>query len=185
MRRSFRRKKPQKKIKQFRANERIFARTLVVIGENGEKLGELSKEQALAQARERGLDLVEVSPKAQPPIAKIMDYGSFRYQQEKKEKKNKAKQKSTELKTVKTSSKISEHDMEVRVKQTIKFLTAGHKVRIELQMKGREHQHPNMAREAVENIINKVSQQLPDKEIKKEQDIKRAGSKFSTIIYSA
>jgi len=184
MRRSFRGKKQRSKpTKEFRANEKILARELMIIGESGEGLGLMTKEKALEEAKNKGLDLVEVSPKAQPPIAKFMDYGSFKYQREKMEKKAKAKQKSSETKTVKVSNRISQHDLDVRVDRAIKFLDNNDKVKIELQLRGREHQHVDLAKENVQKVITEIRSKLEEgKELKSEQEIKKVGSRLSTIV---
>lgn len=182
MRKSYRGKKPQKPTtKEFRTNEKIFSPELMVIDEEGTQLGLMSKEEALEKARERGLDLVEVSPKAQPPIAKFMDYGSYKYQKEKMEKKAKAKQKTVETKTVKTSARIGKHDQEFRINQAVKFLEGGDKVKIELQLRGREHRHIDLAKENIGEIIKAIEEKI-ESPLKTEQEIKQQGSKISTII---
>jgi len=183
MRRSFRGKKnkPQS-TKELKFNEKIFSRELSVIDDEGNHLGVMSKNEALELTRSKDLDLVEVSPKVEPPICKIMDYGSYKYQKEKQERKQKAKQKTTEVKTVKVSSRISEHDVDFRVDKMIKFLTEGNKVRIELQLRGREHQHVDIAKESINKAINKVKERLDGKELKMEQAISKQGSKMSAII---
>ena len=168
----------QKPIKEFLTNEKIISPVLMIIDDTGKSLGELSKEEALAMAKEKNLDLVEVSPKAQPPIAKFMDYGSFKYKKEKQERKAKAKNKISGTKTVKTSSRISDHDQQVRVDKAVKFLLGDDKVRIELQLRGREHQHVDLAKSSIEKI--KIG--LDGKEVKLEQTIAKQGSKISAII---
>lgn len=185
MRRSFR---GRKKIttttnnKILRANEKIFARRLTLIDENGANLGEMSKEEALRQAAEADLDLVEVSPKANPPICRLMNYGSYKYQQEKKEKKQKAQNKGGEVKTIKISLRISQHDKKIRAKRALKFLGENDKVRIEMQLRGRENQHADLAKENIKNMIGEINSQIAEKEIKIEQDVKKQGNKLSAII---
>ena len=161
MRRSFRGKKnkPQS-TKDLRANEKIFALEVSVIDEQGQHLGAMSKNEAIDLARSKDLDLVEVSPKVEPPICKIMDYGSYKYQKEKAERKQKSKQKSTEVKTVKVSSRISDHDLDLRADRAVKFLSEGNKVRIELQLRGREHQHVDIAKESINSMIEKAKEFL-------------------------
>ncbi|HNZ72982.1 MAG TPA: translation initiation factor IF-3 [bacterium] len=185
MRRSFRgRKKTTAAVnaKMLRANEKIFARRLMLIDENGNNLGEMSKEEALRRATEADLDLVEVSPKANPPICRLMNYGSYKYQQEKKEKKQKAQNKGGEVKTVKMSFRISQHDKEIRAKRVLKFLGENNKVRIEMQLRGRENQHTDLAKENIKNMIDEINNQLINKEIKIEQEIKKQGNKLSAVI---
>jgi len=182
MRRSFRGKAPQQQSKDFRVNEKIFAHELMVIDENGTPLGAMDKFKALQEASSRGYDLVEVSPKAVPPIAKFMDYGSFKYQKEKQERKQKSKTKTIEVKTIKVSSRIGQHDMEIRASQAVKFLTDGDKVRIELLLKGREHQHIDIAKENIQKMIDAITIELADKQLKIEQGVIKIGSKISAII---
>ena len=184
MRRSFRGKKNKttSTTKSLRANEKITTDKVAVIDETGQNLGEMKTPDAIELASSRGLDLVEVSPKVQPPICKIMDYGSFKYQKEKQERKQKAKQKSAELKTVKLSTRIGDHDLQLRVDRTVKFLNEGNKVRIELQLRGREHQHVDLAKESIQKMINQTKEKLEDKEIKIEQPINKQGSKLSAIV---
>lgn len=168
--------------KDFKINEKIFSHELMIIDETGQQLGLMDKFKALQEARDRGYDLVEVSPKSVPPIAKFMDYGSFKYQKEKQERKQKSKTKTVELKTVKVSSRISQHDIDVRANQAAKFLEDGDKVRIELLLKGREHQHINIAKESIAKIVEAISTRLEGKELKMEQEIIKLGSKISAII---
>jgi translation initiation factor IF-3 len=184
MRRSFRGKKNQNtsSAKNLRANEKIFVSKVNVIDETGQNLGTLDTKEAIEIAASRGLDLVEVSPKVEPPICKIMDYGSFKYQKEKQERKAKAKQKSTELKTVKLSTRIGDHDLDLRVNRTVKFLSEGHKVRIELQLRGREHQHVDLAKDSIRKMIDRSREKLEDKELKTEQPVSKQGSKLSAIV---
>ena len=185
MRKSFRgyNQKTNNNQKEYRVNEQILASQLIVIDENGTNLGIISKEDALEEARNRDLDLVEVSPKSNPPIAKFIDYGSFKYQKEKQERKNKAKQKNAEIKTIKLSLRIGEHDLEIRTNQVIKFLNNGDKVKIELQLKGRENQHLNLAKESIEKIIEKIKEKLgPEKILKTEGEIAYVGGKLSINI---
>lgn len=184
MRKSFRgnKQKPEGP-KEFRVNEKITAPELVVIDENGVSLGTISKEDALEEAKNRELDLVEVSPKANPPIAKFIDYGSFKYQKEKQERKNKAKQKATEIKTIKLSLRIGDHDLEVRANQGVKFLEDGDKVKIELQLRGRENQHADLAKEGIQKMVDKIREKLgPEKTLKKEGEITRMGGRLSLNI---
>jgi translation initiation factor IF-3 len=185
MRRSYRGRPQQPKTveKEFRINEKILVTELMVIDDEGKSLGLLSKEAAIAAAQERGLDLVEVSPKAVPPIAKFLDYGSYRYQQAKAQRKAKAKAKTVEIKTVKISNRISQHDRDVRIDRSLKFLGDGDKVKIELQLRGREHQHADLAKETLQKVVESIKEQF-EKPIKIEQPVTQQGSRISTIISS-
>ena len=187
MRRSFRgNNKSQIGAKEFRVNEKISSPELMIIDEDGENLGVMPKEKALLEARGRDLDLIEVSPKANPPIAKFMDYGSYKYQKEKQERKQKSKTKTIEVKTVKLSLRIGEHDLEVRAHQAVNFIVDGDKVKIELQLRGRENQHADLAQETIKKVTDKIAERLKEhkKELKVEQPIVKQGTRLSTILYS-
>lgn len=174
------RKKPQQDLKKkYWANERIRSPQLFVIDENGVQLGEMSTPDALQAARDRGLDLVEVSPQARPPVAKIIDYGQFKYQQDKQEHKQKVKQKKTETKVVRLSVRISQHDLETRLKQAHKFLENGDKIKAELMLRGREMQHQDLARETLGKFIESIKAQLP---VAIEQNITKQGRTFSVVL---
>ena len=166
----------------FPVNERIRFPEVRLIDENNEMLGVMPTYKALALAKERGFDLVAVSPKAQPPVAKLLNYGSFKYQQEKALKKQKVQQKKTDIKEIRLSPRIGQHDLAVRIKQAEKFLSKGDKVVIEVFLKGRERQHPELAKEIIDNYIKGVSAIMA---IKTEQEIKRQGNKFTAIIGAA
>jgi translation initiation factor IF-3 len=183
VRKSYRGRKPKPNlIKEFRINEKIFAPELMIVDEDGENLGLMSRQKAIEEAGTRDLDLVEVSPKAEPPIGKFMDYGSFKYQREKLERKAKAKQKDAEIKTIKISNRIGDHDRELRVNQGVKFLNGGDKVKIELQLRGREKKYGDLAEENIRKTIDEISKKLKDKNLKIEQEIKQQGGRFTTII---
>ena len=120
----------------------------------GEQLGVVPIAEAIKQAEDSGLDLVEVSPTARPPVCRIMDYGKYKYLQKKKA----TEHKHTEvlLKELKLGYKTDEHDVNVRVTRAVEFLTAGHKVKLTLKMVGRENAHANLARVALEDFVAKV-----------------------------
>ena len=121
--------------KRFFKNEQIRAKQLLVINEQGKRLGEMSKEEALAKAKEQNKDLVLISFQTNPPISKIIDFGKFLYQQKKKSKKQKAK----ELKKIRISFNISDHDLETKKKQIREFLFKKHHVRLCMILRGREN----------------------------------------------
>jgi len=151
MRRKFRFPKvdKSKNEKQFSSNEKIRAEKVFLINEEGENVGVMETYKALELAQEAGLDLVEVNPKAEIPVAKILDLGQFKYEQEKKKHKQKVLQKKVETKNVRLTFRISKHDFDVRVEQTAKFLLKGNKVKIDLSLRGREKQHFEKAREII------------------------------------
>ncbi|HET7371413.1 MAG TPA: translation initiation factor IF-3 [Gammaproteobacteria bacterium] len=145
--------------KQFvRINERIRAREVRVIDEKGEQLGILPPFEALKIARERGLDLVEVSPTAVPPVCRIQDYGKFLYEKEKSDRAARKRQKIITVKEVKFSVTIDNHDYETRRNQAIRFLQEGDKVKASLRFKGRQMAH----RELGYAIINRLIQDIGD-----------------------
>ncbi len=177
----FRHKQAQKRAKKeiYPINEKIRASEVRVIDENGEMMGVLPTPKAIAIAKEKGLDLVAVSPKAEPPVAKFLNYGNFKYQQEKATKKQKTQQKKTEVKEIRLSPRIGKHDLDFRLNQAEKFLKKGDKVMIEVFLKGRERRHPELAKETIKNFIKSLQELI---KIKIEQEIKKQGNKFSAII---
>lgn len=176
----FRHKQVKQQPKEiFPVNEKIRVPEVQVIDENGQLLGVIPTNKAIIMAKQRDLDLVEVSPKAQPPVAKFLDYGSFKYQKEKSFKKQKAQQKKSDLKEIRISPRIGKHDLEIRLKQAEKFLKRGDKVNIEAFLKGRERQHPELAKNIIDDFIKLLNQAI---EIKIEQEPKKQGNKFIAII---
>ncbi len=141
-----------------RINDRIRAREIRVIDENGEQMGILPPFEALRIARERGLDLVEVSPNAVPPVCRIQDYGRFLYEKEKSERAARKKQKVITIKEVKFSVTVDEHDYQTKKNQAVRFLNEGDKVKASLRFRGRQMAH----RELGYNIINRLIQDIGD-----------------------
>lgn len=164
--------------KEFRKNDDIRISEVFLIDEAGEKRGVMSTDDAQALAEQAGLDLVEVAPNARPPVAKIMDYGKLRYEEERQQRKGKGKaKKAGELKGIRLTVKIGDHDMMTRVKSGQKFLDQGHKLKIELQLRGREKAHPERAGQVIERYI-----ELLEREVNIEQPVKRQGGRFSSIV---
>lgn len=143
---------------QLNINQEISARELRVIGAQGENLGVLSLRDALAKAREAGLDLIEISPSAVPPVAKIADYGKFEYERRKKEKAVKAKAKVSETKEVQIKVGTGEHDMQLKAKKAAEWLAEGHRVRAELFLKGR---YKGMDEAFLKERLEKFLQRIP------------------------
>jgi len=140
--------------KQFiRINDRIRAREIRVIDENGEQLGILPPFEALKIARERGLDLVEVSPNAVPPVCRIQDYGRFLYEKDKSDRAAKKKQKVITVKEVKFSVTVDEHDYQTKKNQAVRFLTEGDKVKASLRFRGRQMAHRELGYAIVNRLI--------------------------------
>jgi translation initiation factor IF-3 len=142
----------------IRINDRIRAREIRVIDENGEQIGILAPFEALKMARERGLDLVEVSPNAVPPVCRIQDYGRFLYEKEKSERAARKKQKVIVIKEVKFSVTVDEHDYQTKKNQAVRFLNEGDKVKASLRFRGRQMAH----RELGYKIINRLIQDIGD-----------------------
>jgi translation initiation factor IF-3 len=142
----------------IRINDRIRAREIRVIDENGEQLGILAPFEALKIARERGLDLVEVSPTAVPPVCRIQDYGRYLYEKEKSERAARKKQKVITIKEVKFSVTVDEHDYQTKKNQAVKFLQGGDKVKASLRFRGRQMAHRDLGY----NIINRLIQDIGD-----------------------
>lgn len=137
-----------------------------VITADGEFLGILSKEKAFKEAKKRDLDLVEISPNANPPVCKIIDHGKYKYRQQKKEQKQSQKSHQPELKTLKLSFSISEHDMEIRAKNAKKFLSRGDRVRVVLPLRGRENALKDTAKEKMRDFVEMIKKEV-DTEVEK------------------
>ena len=138
--------------KEMLINEQIEAKEIRVIGADGEQLGIMSTEQALRMAYNDGLDLVIMTGNATPPVCKIMNFGKFRFEREKKEKEAKKKQQVVELKEIQLSCRIENHDFETKLKHAHKFLSGGNKVRVVLRFKGREMSHQDLGVEIMERF---------------------------------
>ena len=142
-----------------------------VVTGDGEYIGVLNKEDALKEAKKRNLDLVEISPNANPPVCKIIDHGKYKYKQQKKEQKKSKKSHQPELKTLKLSFSISTHDMEIRAKNAKKFLERGDRVRVVLPLRGRENALKGKAKEKMREFVEIVKNQ--DVDVTIEKDIKK------------
>ena len=140
----------------IRINDRIRAREIRVIDENGEQLGILQPFEALRIARERGLDLVEVSPNAVPPVCRIQDYGRFLYEKEKSERAARKRQKVITVKEVKFSVTVDEHDYQTKKNQAVRFLTEGDKVKASLRFRGRQMAHRDLGYKIINRLIQDI-----------------------------
>ena len=138
--------------KEMLINEQIDAKEIRVIGADGEQLGIMSTDQALRMAYNDGLDLVMMAGNSNPPVCKIMNFGKFRFEREKKEKEAKKKQQTVELKEIQLSCRIENHDFETKLKHAHKFLSGGNKVRVVLRFKGREMSHQDLGVEIMEKF---------------------------------
>jgi translation initiation factor IF-3 len=139
-------------------NERIRDKEVRLIDEDGSQLGIIATREALQTAREKGLDLFLVQPDANPPVARIMDYGRFKFENEKKQRENKKKHHIVDVKEIKMRYKIEEHDYRVKVRSGQKFLTDGDKIKVLIMLRGREMQHKGLALE----LMNKFSNELKE-----------------------
>lgn len=178
MRITHRRKKPQPK-KIYFYNEGITAPEVLVLGADNANIGVKPTAEAVRLARAQGLDLVQINPKTAPPVAKIIDYGQFRYQQEKEARLAKAHQHVVEIKGVRLSLRIGKHDLEIRKNQTLKFLNDGNKVKIEIILRGREFQYLPRAFELIKNFIAEVQPLVP---VRVEQPVEKSANKVTAII---
>ncbi len=151
-----------------------------MIDDNGTQLGEMSTAEALALAQEQVLDLVEVSPKAIPPVCRIMDYGKHLYQQSKQIRVAKAKQKKVEIKGVRIGLRTDSHDLDFKKTQSEKFLKQGDKVKIDIVLKGREKAHQDLARQNLQNFVTSITAPY-----KIEDPIKRFPGGFNVTIAPA
>ena len=138
--------------REIRVNERIRAREVRLIDENGEMIGVMPPQRALDIARERNLDLVEVSPNANPPVCKLMDYGRYKYEQAKKENEARKHQKTVTLKEIRLSPRTDEHDVDVKTRKIQEFLAEGDRVRVSVKFRGAEMRHPDIGRKLLDGI---------------------------------
>ncbi len=141
-----------------RSNNRINSPEVQVIASNGENLGILSTNKAIAMAKDEGLDLIEIAPNANPPVCKIIDMGKFKYDAQKKANKAKKKQKIVSLKEIKLRPVTGTHDYDFKVKNAKKFIIKGDKVKFTIRFKGRELQHSHLGNE----LMNKIKEDMKD-----------------------
>ncbi|HOA47764.1 MAG TPA: translation initiation factor IF-3 [Candidatus Pacearchaeota archaeon] len=160
-------------------NNQIRAPKVRLISEKGENLGIISREEALQYAKERNLDLIQITSNVPIPVCRVMDIGKYLYQQKKKEKEQRKKQKSGKIKGIRISPRIAEHDLETKVKSVSKFLLKGYKIRIEVFLKGREKGMRDFAKQKLEYFLQKLEKEV---EIKKESDIKKTPRGMEIII---
>lgn len=163
-----------------RLNHDIRAPQLRVIDQDGKQLGILSRLEALQAAVDHGLDLVEISPDADPPVAKIVDWGKYNYQRTKQLQKNKRNAKSLDIKQMRFGLKISEHDLGVKLKKVIDFLEAGHKVKITIFYRGRELAHKDIGFKLAEKVISDFGDNIVV-----EQTPQFAGKQLNFVIRSS
>jgi translation initiation factor IF-3 len=160
-----------------RINEEISARTILLIGDDGHKYGEIGTDDARALAEEKGFDLVEVSPDNKPPVVKLMDYGKYKYEQQKKAAEARKKQKVIEIKEIKMRPTIDDHDYDVKMRAMKRFFDDGDKVKVTLRFRGREMAHQHLGME----LLNRVQK---DTEVfaKLEQYPKMEGRQMMMVL---
>jgi translation initiation factor IF-3 len=165
-------------LRRIPINNQIRASQVRLVDETGKQLGVVSLQEALNAARERSLDLIQVTEKVEPPVCKIGDFGKYLYQEEKKERKM-HKNRGGELKAIRLTYNISDHDMATRAQLAEKFLKKGDKVRIDLPLRGREKGMGDFAKEKIKKFMEKLQQLV---EIKMEREIAREPRGFTAII---
>ncbi|WP_044640848.1 translation initiation factor IF-3 [Risungbinella massiliensis] len=139
-------------------NEAIRAREVRLIGEDGEQLGITPLREALSKAQEANLDLVNIAPQAKPPVCKIMDYGKYRYEQSKREKEARKNQKIVQIKEVRLSPSIEENDVQTKLRNVVKFLNQGDKVKLSIRFRGREITHQEIGRRVLDRMAQEVKE---------------------------
>lgn len=164
-------------VKRLRINLQIRAGKVRLIGEQGEQLGVVPLSQALQIAREHELDLVEVAPTASPPVCKIIDYGKYKYEQAKKERKAKKSQKVGLLREVRLRPKIEDHDLQGKIKITRKLLGEGNKVKVRVRFRGRERVYPEMGMK----VLQKLTESLKDVAIVSNWSSGEVGNMFAVL----
>ncbi|MEL7258297.1 MAG: translation initiation factor IF-3 [Pseudomonadota bacterium] len=139
-----------------RINDRIRSSEIRLIGADGENVGVVTPERAMEMAEDAGLDLVEISPNAEPPVCKIMDYGKYKYEQQKRESEARKKQKVIEVKEVKFRPNTDTHDYDVKMRNVFRFLENGDKVKVTLRFRGREMAHQDLGRDLLERVAEDI-----------------------------
>lgn len=171
--------KPEVQKIKIRYNEGIRVPMVRVIDENGDHVGTMRTDEAQELAAQRGLDLIEINPNAEPPVVKITEYGQFKYQKDKEERLQKKKQKETEVKGVRLSLRIGEHDREMRMNQAKGFLEDGNKVKVEIILRGRERQFVAGAFQVMDKFINDLRLVQP---IRVEQPVTKQENKVTALL---
>ena len=163
--------------KELRINEQIRAREVRVVSDANEQLGIMSISEAIGLAETKGLDLVEVAPSGKPPVCRVMNYGKYRYEQQKRDKEAKKKQKVFQVKEVKLRPNIEDHDFYVKLKKAQRFLGDGNKVKVTIMFRGREMAHPELGR----NVLERVLRELGDAVVR-EKPPKLEGRNMTMVI---
>ncbi|WP_283128406.1 translation initiation factor IF-3 [Allofournierella massiliensis] len=154
--------------KELEINEGIRDKEIRLIGADGSQLGVMSSCEALRMAEEQNLDLVKIAPQAVPPVCKILDYGKYRFEQQKREKEAKKNQKVVEIKEIRLSLNIDTNDFNTKVNQAAKFIKAGHKIKVSIRFRGREMAHTNLGLEVEKRFAEALPDAVVDKQPKLE-----------------
>jgi translation initiation factor IF-3 len=156
---NYRRKRtlPKDKTPKYSVNEQIGGVELRVLDGEGQMMGIFTRSQVLEMAQEKEMDVIEINPKANPPVVKLMDYNKFKYQVAKSQASK--QKKADEVKTIRMSVRISIHDMQVQARKIDQFLSKGMKVRVQVQMRGREKQHPEVAEETMNTLLGIITEE--------------------------
>ncbi|PIR47352.1 translation initiation factor IF-3 [Candidatus Uhrbacteria bacterium CG10_big_fil_rev_8_21_14_0_10_50_16] len=168
-------------VPEYQANEQIQADQLFLISDQGEQIGLIDRSEAQRLAEEREVDLVIVSPKANPPVARLMNYGQFRYQKEKEARKQKAQSKQTEVKAVRLTARIGQHDLDVRMKRALEFLKRGDKLKLEMVLRGREKAYVDRGKEIMEQFIAQITS-VHLLELQTIQEFKNTNGRLTIIV---
>lgn len=171
----------RKELPTFRSNAQIRVPEVFLIDESNEAIGVMTTEAAIKLAQDAELDLVEVNPKANPPVVKIVNLGQLKYEKEKQAHKQKMQQKKVETKNIRLTFKMSPHDMDMRLSQAEKFLAKDDKVKVELILRGRERQYPQKAAEIVRGFFARL-QAFPELHVEAEQPLTNQGGRFNIIL---
>jgi translation initiation factor IF-3 len=181
MRHHWQRFKPKEEVKEYIANDRIRVPEVFLINDEGVSVGVISTAEALKMAQEADLDLAIMNPKAEPPVAKMVNLGQLKYESEKKAHRQKVAQKKVDIKEIRLSVRIGEHDFNFRLNQAIGFLEDDDKIKIEVILKGRERQHPEKAEEVIYRFIDQLKA-APSINATVEQSLTKMGGRYNIIL---
>lgn len=181
MRIKFHRTERKKDDVLFKSNNQIVADEVFLIDETDNAVGKVSLEKALEMAKEARLDLVEVNPKAKPPVVKIVNLGQLKYERDKLAHKQKMQQKKIDTKNIRITYRMSSHDLKLRQTQAEKFLSKENKIKVELLLRGRERQHPKKAADIINNFVLEL-QKNEDLQVEVEQPLTKQGGRFTITL---
>ena len=175
-----RKKRPEKPlIVHYRKNLEIASPQVMLLDENNKNLGVMTIAEAVRIAQEREMDVVEINPKGEPPVVKIINFSEFKYQKEKAARKQKAHSHTSDIKGIRLSVRISEHDIVTKLGQAEKFLDRGDKVKLELILRGRENAKADLAFDTIKDFVTRIGAKVP---IRQEQEVQRQGHKLTAIV---